>query len=39
VIRGGSWRNNAPLFRVSKRNSNGPASRADNVGFRLAQDL
>jgi formylglycine-generating enzyme required for sulfatase activity len=39
VIRGGSWRNNPRLFRVSKRNSNGPTTRADNIGFRLAQDL
>jgi formylglycine-generating enzyme len=36
VVRGGSWGNSARYCRVSDRFSNTPASRDDDLGFRLA---
>jgi len=37
VIRGGSWLNPARVVRVKGRESENPASRGSNVGFRLAR--
>ncbi|MCB0290739.1 MAG: SUMF1/EgtB/PvdO family nonheme iron enzyme [Calditrichaeota bacterium] len=35
VLRGGSWNNNAQNCRSANRNSNHPANRNHNIGFRL----
>ena len=37
MLRGGSWINNAGNCRSAYRNSNEPANRNNNVGFRFAQ--
>jgi formylglycine-generating enzyme required for sulfatase activity len=39
VIRGGSWGNDADNCRASYRNTNDPANRDNNVGFRLSSSL
>jgi formylglycine-generating enzyme required for sulfatase activity len=39
VVRGGSFRQPAARLRVSYRDNMSAASRADNIGFRLARDL
>jgi formylglycine-generating enzyme required for sulfatase activity len=36
VIRGGSWNNDAANCRSANRNTNEPANRRNNNGFRLA---
>ena len=39
VMRGGSWRNDAPDLRSARRESRSTSSRGDAVGFRVARTL
>jgi formylglycine-generating enzyme required for sulfatase activity len=39
VVRGGSWRSNAEIYRVSIRNYCEPGDRLNSIGFRLARSL
>ena len=39
VMRGGSWRNDAPDLRSARRESRSTSSRGNAVGFRVARTL
>jgi formylglycine-generating enzyme required for sulfatase activity len=39
VVRGGSWNTEEPYVRAASRQSESPADRSTNVGFRLARTL
>jgi formylglycine-generating enzyme required for sulfatase activity len=39
VMRGGSWVNNPKILRSANRGGNSPASRLNNLGFRVARTL
>ena len=39
VMRGGSWRNDAPDLRSARRESRSTGSRGDAVGLRVARTL
>jgi formylglycine-generating enzyme required for sulfatase activity len=39
VIRGGAWGNGPRYLRSASRGGNGPASRNDNLGFRVARTI